>query len=110
MTVEETTLLIALLFKRSDKKRARLSNMTFKSISKQTKIRSNFLNLVISNLADIGITLIELERGGFGLFYSSILEGAPSITTKLFKENEQFDFTELQKQFEEEFTYDENEE
>ncbi len=81
-TPEETALLIALLFTRSKQKRARVSISTVRHLSNRRAIRSTFLNRVDDCLDDFGLILIELERGGYGLIASSILEGAPAITAK----------------------------
>lgn len=84
-TPRETAILIKLLFKRANKTRARISNKTVLVLSKRKKyIRTSFLEMLTAELDDLGLVLIELERGGFGLIPTSALNGAPSITAKKF--------------------------
>jgi hypothetical protein len=78
----ESAILIALLFKRSEKTRARISTVTVKNLSKRKHLRTAFTEQLIDELDDLGIVLIELERGGFGLLSSTALNGAPAITAK----------------------------
>jgi hypothetical protein len=81
-TAEETAVLIALLFKRSKQKRARISVATFRRLSQRRRIRHAFSNIVGLHLDDLGLILVELDRGGYGLILSSALNGAPAITAK----------------------------
>ena len=84
-TPKETALLIALLFKRANKTRARISAKTVLVLSKRKKyIRTSFLEMLTPELDDLGLVLIELERGGFGLIPTGALNGAPAITAKKF--------------------------
>ncbi|MBX9583582.1 MAG: hypothetical protein K2X87_25045 [Gemmataceae bacterium] len=85
---EEVALLVALLFKRSDQKRARLSATTLRRLAKRRSIRTAFLVRVSQHLDDLGLILIELERGGYGLIAASTLDGAPAITAKKYLPNE----------------------
>jgi len=78
----EAALLIALLFKRSEKSRARISNVTVKKLTKRKLLRGAFIEMLTDELDGLGVVLIELERGGFGLIPVSALSGAPSITAK----------------------------
>jgi|SRR5947209_18246416 hypothetical protein len=81
-TVEESALLIALLFKRSEQKRARLSTATIRRLSGRKNIRRSFLCVLEGGLDDLGLILVELDRGGYGLIAASSLDGAPAITAK----------------------------
>jgi hypothetical protein len=81
-TPEETALLIALLLKRSEQKRARISVDTVRRLSKRKRIRVSFIEMLRCHLDDLGVILVELERGGYGVIPSSILDGAPVITAK----------------------------
>lgn len=84
----ESALLLALLFKRSGKTRARVSVLTVKKLSQRKTLRTAFLEQLTNELDDLGIVLIELERGGFGLLSSTALNGAPAITaTQYLKED-----------------------
>jgi len=81
-TSEETALLVALLLKRSEQKRARISVATIRRLSKRKHIRGAFVEMLDAQLDSLGIILVELDRGGFGLIPSSLLDGAPAITVK----------------------------
>ncbi|MDO9215199.1 MAG: hypothetical protein Q8Q54_16230 [Methylococcales bacterium] len=80
----QTAILIALLFKRSEKSRARISKLTIKNLSKRKLLRSVFIEMLTDELDSLGIIFIELERDGFGLISASALNGAPAITAKKF--------------------------
>ncbi|WP_257285873.1 hypothetical protein [Endozoicomonas sp. SESOKO1] len=81
-TPRESALLLALLYKRSGKTRARVSALTVKRLSKRQYLRTAFIEQLIIELDHFGIVLIELDRGGFGLISSSALNGAPTIKAK----------------------------
>jgi hypothetical protein len=81
-TVEQTALLVTLLFRKSKAKRARVSDRTIRLLSKRTKLRAAFLETLDRALDDLGIHMIELERGGFGLIPTSALDGAETILAK----------------------------
>ena len=82
-TYTETALLIALLLKRSEQKRARISVVTLKKMSGRRHLRVVFIARVQEALFyDSGIMMQELNRGGFGLIPNDALEGAPAITLK----------------------------
>lgn len=81
-TPEETALLVALLLKRSEQKRARISVATIRRLSKRKHIRGAFVEMLDAQLDSLGVILVELDRGGFGLIPSNLLDGAPAITAK----------------------------
>jgi hypothetical protein len=81
-TIEETAILVALLLKRSGQKRARLSESTIRVLSKRKTLRDAFKERLRSELDDIGLHLVQLERGGFGILPINALDGAPAITAK----------------------------
>lgn len=81
-TAEQTAILIALLFKRANTKRARVSERTIRILSKRKSLRVAFLDRLNSALDDLGIHMIELDRGGFGLIPISALDGAQVILAK----------------------------
>jgi len=81
-TAEETALLIALLLKRSEQKRARVSVATIRRLSKRKHIRGAFIDMLRGQLDSLGVILVELDRGGYGLIPSNVLDGAPAITAK----------------------------
>ncbi|MCB2385576.1 hypothetical protein [Thalassolituus alkanivorans] len=75
----ETAVLVALALKRFERTRVRLSGIRLKKISGRKQLRSVFVQAVIEELNDMGVLMIELENGGFGLTYASVLEGAPAL-------------------------------
>jgi hypothetical protein len=81
-TAEETALLVALLFKRSEQQQARLSMDTIRCLSRRKHIRSAFVGMLAEHLDDLGFILMEIDGGGFGLIASSALAGAPSVKAK----------------------------
>ncbi len=87
-TAEETALLIALLLKRSNQKRARISIPTIRRLAKRRHIRGAFIEMLTLHLGDLGVVLVELDRGGYGLIPSDILNGAPAITAKKYLKDE----------------------
>ena len=81
-TAEETALLAGLLLKQSGLKRGRISEKTIRKLSRRSQLRRVFIGRLTEQLDDLGLILVELERGGFGIMASSALEGAPAITAK----------------------------
>jgi len=81
-TTEETAILVALLLKRSGQKRARLSENTIRVLSRRNTLRDAFKERLRIELDDIGLHLVQLERGGFGIIPINALDGAPAITAK----------------------------
>jgi len=82
--VYETALLIALLFKRSEKNRVRISHLTVRKLAERERLKSAFIGMLINELDGLGIIMIELERAGFGLIPVGALNGAPSILANTF--------------------------
>ena len=81
-TTEQTAVLVALLLKRSGQKRARLSENTIRILSKRRTLRDAFKDRLRAELDDIGLHLVQLERGGFGIIPINALDGAVAITAK----------------------------
>ncbi len=81
-TTEQTAVLLALLFKRANLKRARISEKTIRVLSKRRSLRAVFLQGLRAALDDFGLHMIELDRGGFGLIPVSALDGAQAILAK----------------------------
>jgi len=81
-TPELTALLIALLLKRTAKRRIRFSVKTFLRLADRERKFSSFVHEVQKAAKDIGVVLIELNRGGFGATWASPLEGADSVLAK----------------------------
>lgn len=78
-TAQDTATLIALLQKRADRNRARVSEKTIRLLSRRRFLRTAFLDNLSKELDDLGIHMVELERGGFGIIRVSTLNGAPTI-------------------------------
>jgi hypothetical protein len=81
-TAEQTAILLALLFKRANVKRARISERTIRVLSKRRSLRVAFVDRLCGELDDLGLHIIELERGGFGVIPISALDGASTILAK----------------------------
>ncbi|EPH2244957.1 hypothetical protein L3216_000939, partial [Acinetobacter baumannii] len=80
--VERVAYLLALMLKRSNKTKGRISEKTLRIISGRQRLRGAFHISLYENLASLGLEIIELDRGGFALFYRSILEGVPVLRAK----------------------------
>ena len=80
-TSRETALLLALLFKRAETNRARLSEMTLRKLSGRKRLRSAFITELRDQLDDLDFAFLEIERG-FAMIPLSALNGAPAITAK----------------------------
>ncbi len=87
-TPAETALLIALLLKRSGQERARISTETLRNLSARRHIRGAFVHLLIKHLNYLGLILIEIDRGGYGLIRSSALHAAPAISARKYLLND----------------------
>jgi hypothetical protein len=81
-TAYETALLTALLFKRSNQKRIRVSLDTIRHLSERTTIRLSFIRMLLDNLDTLGLIMIENSRGGYSIIRSNLLDGAPIATAK----------------------------
>jgi hypothetical protein len=81
-TAQDVALLIALMLRRTGKPRGRISEVTIKTVSRRLRLRGAFLEELRGQLEDIGIMMVPLDRGGFGLLALSALEGAPSILAR----------------------------
>lgn len=79
---EETALVLAVIFQRSDQNRARLSASTIRVVSGRRHLRGVFLALLGDALGQYGVGLLELDSGGFGLIYMKALEAAKATTAK----------------------------
>jgi hypothetical protein len=55
---------------------------TLRRLSMRKHIRGAFVEMLKQHLADMGLILMEIDRGGYGLIPSSALDGAPAITAK----------------------------
>src|SRR5438105_3697775 len=107
-TVQQTAVLVAVLFKRSGEKRARVSEKTIRRLAKRSHLRTVFLKQLLDHIDDLGLTMTELPRGGYGILPSSALEGAKPITAKRYMaedlknlEQRKVDFEELAAELEE---------
>lgn len=81
-TAEETALLVAILLRRSEQRRARISDKTIRLLSRRRTLRDAFKERLRAELDDFGIHIVQLERGGFGIIPINALDGAPPITAK----------------------------
>lgn len=77
-----TALLLAVMFKRAGKTRARISEKTLRHVARRSTLRDSFTLEVRDWLEDFGIVGVALDRGGYALVAISALEGAPVVTAK----------------------------
>ncbi|SRR6266404_1680331 len=108
-TAGETALLIACLIIRARTRRARISEKTIRLLSRRRYLRSAFIGELSRELDYLGLHLVEIERGGFGIIFSSALHGAPAVTAQKYlmdvlkeikREGERFDFSKLRREVE----------
>ena len=80
--IETVALRLAVLLKRTEKTRARVSEKTLRILSGRTSLRDSFVVSVRNALEDFGVVSFRLDRGGFALIATSALEGAPPALVK----------------------------
>ena len=80
--VERVAYLLALMLKRSNKTKGRISEKTLRIISGRQRLRGAFHINLYENLANLGLEIVELDRGGYALYHRSIMEGVPVLTAK----------------------------
>ncbi len=80
--VERVAYLLALMLKRSNKTKGRMSKKTLKIVSGRKNLQAAFHINLYENLYDLGLEMVELDRGGYALFYRSILEGVPVLKAR----------------------------
>lgn len=85
---EETAVLVASLLQRSQERRARISERTIRLLSRRRTLRDAFKDRLRDELDDLGIHLVQLERGGFGVIPITALDGARAITAKRYMPDE----------------------
>jgi len=81
-SVETVALRLAVLLKRTEKTRARVSEKTLRILSGRTTLRDSFVVSIRNALEDFGVVSVRLDRGGFALIATSALEGAPPALVK----------------------------
>jgi hypothetical protein len=77
-TAEETAATLALILKRSEQSRARLSGQTIRKVARRSTLRSAF----VVELIGYDWLLVELSSGGFGAVQAKALEAAKPVTGK----------------------------
>lgn len=77
---EQVARRIALLLRNSKETRARISEKTVTMYADKERLRMWFIVRVRESLEELGICMVELERGGFGLLEMRVLEGAKVLT------------------------------
>jgi hypothetical protein len=81
-SIDTVALRLAVLLKRSDKTRARVSEKTLRILSGRSTLRDAFVIDVRNALEDLSVVSVRLDRGGFALIAASALEGAPPALVK----------------------------
>lgn len=79
MDAQQTARLLAVGFQRSRQNRARVSLKSVQRISGRNRVAAPFIVALLEFMAEYGITMAELTTGGFGLLYTSALNGAKSL-------------------------------
>lgn len=81
-SAKQVALLAAVMLKRAEKSRARVSEKTIKNLAGRTTLRAAFITDLRAWLEDFGVLLVQLDRGGFALVAITSLEGAPTVLSK----------------------------
>jgi hypothetical protein len=81
-STETVALRLAVMLKRLNKARARVSEKTFRIVSGRKTFREAFIVGVRDAAEDVGVLFVRLDRGGFALIAISSLEGAPPAQVK----------------------------
>jgi hypothetical protein len=84
MKAEDVALLVAVLLHRAGKTRARISDLTLRTISKRTVLKTAFRTQVVEWAEEFGVIMYPLVRGGYGLLAASSLEGAKPLRSGAF--------------------------
>ena len=79
---KQTACLLAVILKRSEQTRARLSAKTIKLLAVRQNLRSAFVVELIAALADYDWIMFELASGGYGVVQAKALEAAKSVTAR----------------------------
>jgi hypothetical protein len=79
-TAEQSALVLAAMFHRSNQKRGRVSAKTIRIVSRRSHLKGAFTANLTECLAQYDISMSELKTGGFGLIRSTSLQAAPNIT------------------------------
>jgi|GEM_PF-3068540 len=80
-TAQQTADLVAVILKRSEQTRARISTKTIKVLARRTNLRSAFVVELAGALADRhGWVMAELASGGYGVVQAKSLEAARAVT------------------------------
>lgn len=82
LTVDQTACVLAVMLKRSDQTRARISEKTLRLVSHRSSLRLAFLSELKVALDAYGWILVDLEIGGFGVVQAKALEAAKAVTAK----------------------------
>lgn len=96
-TAHQTAALIAVSFKRSNQNRARISNVGVLRLSRRPRLTSAFVCDVLKHIAEYGITMIEIEGGGFGLLHSDALRAAKTLALTNHLDESEVDAPDLRK-------------
>jgi hypothetical protein len=79
-TARAVAIAIALMHKRAAKSRTRLTEKTFRLISRRReRLHDSFITSVRAELDERGLIFFRLGRGGFGMLPAAALDGAPAI-------------------------------
>ena len=89
-SANEVAILVALMMKRTNYTRAKISNKTISELY-GGRLRAPFIVAMFEHCAEYGYAMMELDFGGFGVFRICSLAGTKSLTTGKFVSDEELD-------------------
>lgn len=90
-SADQTAVLICIAFQRSKQNRCRLSHKSLLRVAGRARCNAVFIVDVMNHAAEYGITMSELETGGYGLLYQRALCGAKTMPASNFLTEEEID-------------------
>ena len=79
-SVEETAVLLALVFKRCGLAQARVSDKTIRLVSGRKRLEGSFRQNLKDELGEYGMEIVRLDTGDHALIKVSALEAAEAVT------------------------------
>lgn len=78
--VEETAVILAVIFKRSGLEEARISDQTIRMVSGRKRLEGSFRQNLKDELAEYGLEIVRFDAGDQALIRVSALEAAYTVT------------------------------
>jgi hypothetical protein len=79
-SVEETAIILALIFKRSGLGQARMNDKTIRLVSGRKRLEGSFRQNLKDELGEYGMEIVRLDTGDHALIKVSALEAAEAVT------------------------------